>query len=372
MTNSWDQVLVDAQARSAEIEQLRRLPNDLVELLIESEIFRTWVPRDYRGEQASLSVGWHRIEEAAYRDGAVGWCVMIGITTSLLSGSLPPEYAQEIYGDPLAITGGFAAPMGRASVSPEGLTVTGQWAWGSGSSHCTWMGGGVRLEEPLPEGAAPFVFFPKKDVTLHDTWHVAGLKGSGSGDYSVTEAFVPTGRWVMLDHRVTAIDDPLYRFSTFGALALGVSAVMLGLGRRATDELVGLGARQPQGSGRSLAERAVVQADVARAEAQLRSARSFIEQVMADAWSEAAEGEDLSEATRRLIRLATTHAAETAVSVVTTCFRAAGGAAVYDSHPLQRILRDAQVAAQHAMVAPRVFEPLGRIAFGLPTDMSSL
>ena len=75
---------------------------------------------------------------------------------------------------------------------------------------------------------------------------------------------------------------------------------------------------------------------------------------------------------RVALRLAASHAATAAVSAVDRCYAAAGGAAAYQSSPLQRVFRDVHVASQHAMVAPRVFEPLGRHRFGLPTDLASL
>ena len=371
MTDLWNAAVERAGARSAEIERLRRLPDDVVSDLVETGVFRTWVAQAYGGEQADLAEGWRRIEEAAYHDGSTGWCVMIAITTSLLSGALPPIFAREINGSPRSITGGFAVPMGRGHGSSDGLVVSGRWSWGSGTSHCTTIGGGVRVESGPLAGATPFVFFNADDVHLHDTWHVAGLKGSGSGDYSVSDVTVPDGRWVILGQE-PIIDAPLYRFSTFGALALGVSAVMLGLARRSVDVLSELGERQPQGSSRSMGERAVAQAEVARAEAKVRSARAFIDEEVGLAWLDAENDARVSDRHRRLIRLATTHAAEVATEAVTGCFRTAGGSAIYDDNLLQRLLRDVQVAAQHAMVSPRVFEPLGRISFGLPTDMGSL
>lgn len=371
MTARWEGALVEAAERSAEIEQLRRLPADLVSTLAATGIFRTFIARAYGGEQAELVQGWRRIEQAAYHDGSTGWCVMIAMTTSLLSGALPAEFARQVYGPSDAVTGGFAAPMGIGRPSEHGLVVSGRWSWGSGTTHCSMIGGGIRVESGPLAGQTPFVFFDANDVTLHDTWYVAGLKGSGSGDYSVTDAEVPEGRWVVLGQE-PVIDAPLYRFSTFGALALGVSAVMLGLARRSVDELVALGERQPQGSSRSMSERAVAQADTARAEARVRSARALIDEAIGLAWGDAESEGRVSDEHRRLIRLATTHAAEAAVGAVTSCFRTAGGSAVYEGNLLQRLLRDVQVAAQHAMVSPRVFEPLGRISFGLPTDMGSL
>jgi indole-3-acetate monooxygenase len=179
-----------AGARSAEIERNRTLPVDLVAELAAAGVFRLWVPADLGGAEATVADGLAVIEELAYHDGATGWCVMIAMTTGLLGAFLPEEHARAIYGSPGAVTGGFAAPVGRATpVDGGGLRVSGRWAWGSGTRHCTAIGGGCLLTgddgrpSPRPDGlVAPFVFFDPAQVELLDTWHVAGLRGTGSTD----------------------------------------------------------------------------------------------------------------------------------------------------------------------------------------------
>lgn len=361
-------VLRSAQARSADIEAARRLPADLSHDLIEAGLLRLFVAEAYGGPQMPLIDGFALMEQAAYHDGGAGWCVMIASTTSLLSGSLPADHAATIYGPPGAVTGGLAAPMGTAEVVDGGLEVSGRWAWGSGIFHCTHVGGGVRQGSDVPL----FVYFDMDDVEIFDTWHSAGLRGSGSTDYAVDRAFVPEGRWVRLVGRTPVIDAPQYRFSENGALAMGVAYVMIGLGRRALDEVRLLSEKQPAGSTRTLGERPAVQAEYARATAALRAARLQLDHVVGVCTDWLIDNATATDEQRVDIRLATSHAAEVAVDVATTCFRLGGGTAVYESSPLQRILRDANVAAQHAITAPRVFEPLGRSLFGLDTDTSML
>ena len=166
---------------------------------------------------------------------------------------------------------------------------------------------------------------------------------------------------------------PLYRLPLFGVLAIGIASVSLGIARRAVDELLLLaGAKTPTGSRRRLAERATVQADVARAEAGLRSARAFLFEAMADAWADAVAGNDISTDRRTALRLAATHATRTSADVVTAMYEAGGGTSIYADQPLQRCFRDAHVATQHAMVGPATFELTGRLLLGLETDTAQL
>ena len=367
-----------ADARAEEIEDLRRLPDDIAAGLREAGFGRALAPTEVGGGEWTVAEVVDAVERLAYFDGATAWCGMIAATTSLIGGHLPETWAETIYGDPHAHTGGFAAPVGRALIDGDDLVVSGRWQWGSGTHHCTWIGGGTVVVDAsgspaaLPDGTrAPLVLFAGDEVTFHDTWHVAGLQGTGSGDYSVDALVVPSGRWMQIGGE-PRIDRTLYRFSFFGALAVGIAAVGLGLARRAADELVDLaGGKRPQGSSKTLAERPAVQAALAEADAARRAARHLLDRTIADAWDVAGAGGDADD-TRVALRQAATHAVTTAASVVDACYTAAGGAAVYRSSPLQRVFRDVHVATQHAMVAPRTMEVVGRARFGLPTDLRQL
>ncbi len=369
-----------ADSRAAEIEHLRRLPDDLACSLVDTGLFRAWVAGAYGGAEMTVEPVLDAIEQLAFYDGATGWCGMIASTSSLANAYLEPEWARRIYGDPRAVTGGYAMPAGRARVVDGGLQVDGTWQWGSFSQHCTWLGGGCLVVDgdgkPAPRSdglATPFVFFDTEQVELLDTWRVAGLKGTGSTDYRVQDAFIPEGRWVQFLGTKPVLDGPLYQFPFLGALALGVSAVALGLARRAQAELVDLaGGKRPSGSSRVLAERAVVQAEVARADAAVRSARAFVRDVVGEASDVAASGAPLEPEHQRLIRLAATDAVARSAAAVDLMYHAGGGSSIHEASPLQRVWRDVNVVTQHGIVAPRTYEPLGRMALGLPTDTTQL
>lgn len=367
-------------ARADEIEQGRRLPLDLVELMKPTGAFRLYVPEDLDGPGVTAWESLEVIEELGYHDGAAGWCAMIGSTTSLMSSSLPDEYAKEIFGNRGTIGGGFAMPNGRATVVEGGLRVSGRWQWGSGTQHCNWVGGGCLLVDddgkptPRADGLfAPFVFFDRSDVEFIDNWDVSGLSGTGSGDYQVTDAFVPEGRWAVIGGDDPVRDNYLSRLPFYGLFACAVAASAMGMGRRAIDELVTLAdTKTPQGSSRPLSHRAQVQTDVAIAEAKLLSAWSFMRTAITDSWATASANEPATVEQKRLLRMSATHATQSAAEVAELMYKAGGGAAVYKTSMLQRAFRDVFVATQHAMVAPRLFETVGRIRLGLETDTQRL
>jgi len=364
-----------ARDRAEETEQLGHLHSDVVRALTDSGALRRWVAAEVGGEAATVTSVLETIEATSKADGAAGWCVMIANTTALTSHRVRSDWADTIYRDPKACTGGFGMPAGVATLVDGGLEVTGRWAWGSGTDHCTWIGGGVRIVDQAGEAAttadgafAPFVFFEPSDVELLDTWHVSGLKGTASTDYAVSKAFVPDGRWANLLSDQPVVDSPLGRFPFFCALGAGVAAVLIGLAERAIEELIVIGEKRSTGSKKSLAERGTVQADMALAIANVRQARSYLYGTTDAIWKRSVDGAAVADDDRVELRLAATSAAQRCVEAVDLCYHAAGSSAVYATSPLQRIFRDAHVAITHGMVAPRTAEPLGRYLFGLPTN----
>ncbi len=215
----------------------------------------------------------------------------------------------------------------------------------------------------LPESV--LVMFPADDVTIHDTWYTSGLCGTGSHDIEVADAFVPEGRWTVLGGR-PRIDAPLYRFPTLGLLALGVSAVAVGIAEHAVEAFVDLAtAKTLTGSRRTLAERAGTQKDLARARAWLRAARAYTADAIGQAWNEAEREGRLALERKADLRLAASNNTWSAVEAVDLVYHLGGGSSVYETNVLQRCFRDVHVATQHIMVAQPTYEIVGKVMLGI-------
>jgi alkylation response protein AidB-like acyl-CoA dehydrogenase len=267
--------------------------------------------------------------------------------------------------------------MGRAVRTNGNWRVSGRWSWASGSANCHWLVGGAVLMEGgapiLGEDGKPrhrMMLMPRDAVELLDTWHAAGLKGTGSGDMAADAVEVPA------DRSVSLIDDrpqeagTLYRFPAFGLLALGIAAVASGNARAALDAVVPALKTRRSGA-RSAAERGTVQADLARAEAAWMAARAGVLAAIDLAWNEALGG-GIRVKTRARLRLAATHMTRTAADVTRMAYDLGGGAALYLESPLQRRFRDAHAMTQHIMVQGATFELAGRILLDQPADTSML
>lgn len=361
--------LIEANADDG--ERNRRLPFPTVEALTDAQLMRMCVPAAYGGPELDPLSMVEAIEAVAHSDGAAGWCTMIASTTSSMASLLPETAAREIYGDPSSVTGGVFAPNGKGTATTvdgvDGFTVTGRWAWGSGTQHCRWVLGGALCDD----GTFRLCWFEQAAVTFHDTWYTSGMRGSGSLDYSVNDAFVPAERTIQPAVTRPVVRTPLSQFPNFTLLASGVSAVGLGVARRALDELVELAqGKRPQYSSKTLAQSAFTQIELARAEGELRAARAFLLDELGSAWRAAVAGDEVTVEARTGIRLAATHAATVGAAVADTAFTLAGGTAVYDTSVLGRCLRDAHVVTQHIQTAPKLDETIGKLLLGLDVDTS--
>ncbi|MDT5410380.1 MAG: indole-3-acetate monooxygenase [Mycobacterium sp.] len=363
------QIAVTAREMSCEIDDDRRLPEELVTLLGESGLLRAGAPAEVRALELPPGVALRCAEAVARGNASAGWCVSIAITSSLLVAYLPASSRDALFGDGRGVAAGVWAPRGTARTVDGGVVVSGRWSFCSGITHADMMFAGCLVDD---QRIPSVVALPKEDLEVLDTWHTLGLRGTGSHDSVADEVFVPSDRVLSLfDGPV--VDRPLYRFPVFGFFALSIGAAALGNARGAIDDLTELAcAKKGLGSTRTLAERPATQAAVATAESALEAARALYYQGIETAW-QASQGDDgVSVDARNRLRLAATHAVRTSADVVRDMYDLAGGTAIYDSSPLQRRFRDAYTATAHFQVNEASRELPGRILLDQPADVAML
>ena len=362
---------LDALVRehAAEGEELRRLPTPVAEALRDAGLFRLCVPAAYGGPECDPMTLARTIAAVAEADGAAGWCVMIASTTSSLAARLAPDWASAIFGDPASVAGGVFAPNGTGRRVEGGHRVSGQWPWGSGTSHCTWILGGTQTDG----GEFHLMFAPAADVELLDTWYASGLKATGSTDFRMTDVFVPDGRSVQPFAGRLEVDAPIGRFPNFNLLAAGVAAAALGIARRAVDEIVALAqGKTPLFSSKTLAASSLAQMDIARAEGAVGAATAFLLDELSVAWDAVLAGGHIPLDQRARVRIACSHAVQEAARAVDLAYHLGGGSSVYSANVLQRCFRDVHTVTQHLMVSTRIFETAGKVMLGIDVDTSAL
>lgn len=354
-----------------EIERERRIPRTLVEALRARGFFSLWLARAHGGPELDLA-GFVRVVEALARfDASVAWCVANAGGYSRFSGFLPEPVARRLFVEQRVAIAGALGPTGRAEPVPGGYRVSGRWPYGSGLPHCDWVLAGCTVwEGDAPRRTAQgapdtrVVFFPVEQAEVIDTWHVGGLRGTGSHDYQVRDLFVPE------DH-ATAGTDPLvpgtlYALPWRTPFGVAIAAVPLGIARAALDAAKDLAmAKTPRQGSTVLRDRPVVQAAIGRAEAMLRGARAFLLEACDEIWEGVSAGAAATLEQRAAVRLACAQVAEATKAVAQTAYEIGGGTAVYESCPIQRCFRDVHAAAQHVQIQPLGFETGGRVLLGL-------
>lgn len=371
-------------SRLDEVEANRCLPQDMAEELAQAGLYRLLTPREYGGHEVRVETFVEVVERLAQTDASIAWCTFIACTSCVLAAYLPEDGACELYGAANLKAAGVFAPRGKAVREVRdgvpGYRVSGRWSWGSASRNADLILGGCLVigEQGKPETLADgsprvqSMGFRRDQVRSLDNWDAFGLRGSGSGEFEVRDAFVAERHSASLQVD-QPLPRPLYRFPVFGLLGIGVGAVALGVARHALDDLLALAQeRTPQFSSKPLALRSTTQQAVARAEAALRAARALLMDSLASAWEQAEQTGEIAVEQRRDVRLATTHAVHTARDVVTSMYQLGGGVAIFDSSALQRCLRDIHVVTQHFMVSDATYELTGRLFLGLETNVSML
>ena len=348
--------------------------------MAQAGLFRLWIPRTLGGEEADPITLVRVVEEISRVDGAAGWCMAIGGEYGVFGGYLPADAAREIYGsDPHVRTAGAFRPFGDAVAVDGGYRVKGRWPLGSGCQHSAWIVGGCRIldgDHPRlrPDGTpvTRILFFPASDCEILDTWHSIGLRGTGSHDYAVADAFVPAPRSLSFREAPTEAG-PLYAVPTIALFATVLAAVPLGIARHAIDIVRELARTKiASRSRRSLSEDATMQANLGIAEATLRSARAFLYEALGDAWQVVSAGQTLGIEQRAMLWLASTHTATAAKHAAELMFTAGGSASPYTSGGLERCVRDIHAAGQHVTLAPPNYQMAGQAFLDLDMRASVL
>ncbi len=364
--------------RAAEIEAARQLPPDLVMELANARLFKVAVPEAEGGLGADIVTALRVIEEVARADGSTGWCLAMAVNTFRQSAQFTPAARRELfYSDPVGVSAGSANPRGRAVAVPGGYRVTGHWFFASGCMHASSLHGACKVfdgEAPrlLPTGDQEVrivYFYPKSIARIIDTWTVSGMRGTGSHDIEVDDVFVPEARTFSALERRARVTGPINRIHGFDLAGCGFACVGLGVARAAIDALVDLAnVKVPRISSELLRERAMAQAQVGEAEALLRSGRAFLFDVVGEMWETVLAAEPVTERQRSELRLAMTHAAQSAAKATHLACATAGTTSIFSSSPLERYARDAEVVTRHVQLQSVNYEAVGRTLFGLESN----
>jgi len=374
----------DILAGGDQAQEIRRLPDDLVDKLVDNGFFRFTLPPELGGEDASSLDTIKILEALAAIDASTAWNVMLGLEiNAMAAGGMDPELAKEVYLDNPKVVmcggGGPGSTPPRAERTEDGgVRVWGQSTFISGCHNATWC----FMAAPLMKGDEPELnaqgqptmklwMLHRDQWEIIDTWDVAGLRGSGSNDVKADGAYVEP-RFVDVDLMTTPAhyDNPVYRMPVPLRLSFNKVAVALGVAKGALETFADLAQNKiPMMSTSSLAKRPIAQYRMGEAMAEYRAVRSYVLQAMQDVEDELAAGAPApGPETTVNARLACTHGANVCMKVVDTLHNTAGTSGMRMYSPLERKLRDAHGCATHRWVSHPLYQDLGSIFLGNEPD----
>ncbi len=372
------------RVEAAESERLRTLSPAIVDEMWASGLMPAFNPKAAGGVEPSFQEMIDTWIEMAWQDGSFGWIGIANLPSTFAAATyLPDDGFAEVFteNDNRITIGGQYFPNGQGSAVDGGYRLSGAWSFGSGTGHSAYIGAGFFpmddgemrwVSEGIPDMRVAFV--PRDEVTFTDGWHVQGLKGTGSYDYTVTDVFVPERRTIPLFIREPARGSSAAgRMGLMPVTAAGHASFALGVAKSMLDDVEELAATKVRMSDMAtLATRQTFQKGLAHHVAAWRAARLLVLDAFAAAEAAVEAGQDLTPRLRADMRVAAVYATDTARAVAEWAHLAAGTTAIREGSRLERAFRDIYTGTQHAFISEKVAMDVAQIWLGLIDDQFGL
>jgi len=323
--------------------------------------------------------------ELATQDGSLGWIGIANLPSSMAASAFLPDAGfDEVFGSAADVAnrrvtvGGQFFPNGSGDAVDGGYRVTGSWNFGSGTGHSPYVACGFF---PIVNGEAQFdlsefrvAIVPREQVDFNDGWHVQGLRGTGSYDYSLTDILVPESRCFGLFTREPQRGSgPLFHMGLMPVTAAGHGAWALGVARSLLDDVAELAQTKARMSDlETLARRNTFQRNLAHHTGMWRAARAGLVEMFSTVEAAVAAGDELTPTMRSDMRVAATYATEASREVGQWAHLAAGTSAIRDGSRMERAFRDLYTGTQHAFISEKTYIDAAQIWLGLEEDLPGI
>jgi 3-hydroxy-9,10-secoandrosta-1,3,5(10)-triene-9,17-dione monooxygenase len=368
--------------RAGRTEELRRLPDETLDDLHRTGLFRILQPKRVGGSELPFRSIVELVAVIGRACGSTAWVLANLAAHHWLLGMWPPEAQDEVWGQsPDNLIGSaLIFPRGRARPVDGGYRLTGRWPFSSGVDASSWNLIGAIVNDVETGVSEPRIFLlPASDYTIIDTWHVIGLAGTGSKDVAVDDVFVPAYRSLSVS-QITGGPNPgsrvnpsvLYQLPAISLFAFCIAGVSLGIAQGAFEYFAETTrTRTSYYTGRNLADFVTLQVHLAEAAVIADSAQALMLTDCDDATRLVTAGTVPSLVQRARYRRDGAYAATLCTRAVDVLFHAAGGGAIYARNPLQRAFRDVHAANAHYVLNWDINGAMyGRVALGLSPDAS--
>lgn len=371
--------------RATKTEELRRLPPETERDLHETGLFRIVQPKRIGGSELDYVALIDCAEQLGKADASVAWN-FANLASHHWMLAMFDKQAQDLVWDrdpDALIASSFIFPAGRARRVEGGYRLRGSWPFSSGVASCEWnMLGSVVASDDEADGIEYRIFLlPKSDYRILDTWNAAGLRGTGSNDVEVRDAFVAESLSIAVSDLGggrtlgSAVNpNPLYALPVFSLFPFVLSGVALGNAQACLDDYIDTARHRASTYNRAkLGDLQSTQIKIAEASAKIDAARLIMRSTCIDAMDAARRGQIPDMAVKTRARRDGAHSVNLCTEAVSLLFAASGARGLFTSGALQRQFRDSHAINSHiAFNFDAAGTNYGRIALGLPSENLTL
>ncbi|MFC7446843.1 hydroxylase [Rhodococcus daqingensis] len=360
-----EQFAEEIRAEGVEGDRLMRLTDTSAKRLRESGAIRMLQPKQHGGLEVHPREFAETVMGIAAMDGAAGWVTgIVGVHPWELAFA-DPKVQEEIWGaDQDTWVASPYAPMGVAKQVDGGYVLNGRWSFSSGTDHCQWAFLGALLGDengaPVMPPVPLHVILPRSDYQIvADSWDVIGLRGTGSKDLIVKDAFIPSYRTMLASEVMdgTAVKkagrtETLYNMPFSCMFPLGITSAVVGIAEGALACHIAAQKDRVAITGTKIKEDPYVLYAIGEAAAEIAASRAALLETVDRFWDMTEAGTEIDFEARAIGRRTQTAAAWRAVRAVDEIFARSGGGALHYKFPMQRFFRDAHAGIAHAIHVP--------------------
>lgn len=368
---------------TAQTERDRRAHEDNIDAIAKAGLFRLMVPKRYGGYERNVRSHLDVTATLAEYCGGTAWVAALTNVCAWFTSLFPKRAQDDVFGtNPDARVAGVFSPSGDTRRVEGGLIVSGKWYWSSGSLHADWVVVGVLEHDANGAFVGQYLaLLPRSDINIEDTWYTVGMRGSGSNCVVAKEIFVPDHRLLNIQAAVQGEyptefkEESAYRAAFVPIAALVLIGAQLGIGRAALKYVI---EKAPQ---RAIAytsftkqsDSVMFQAQVAEAAMLIDTAHLHAYRAADDIDQAALRGEKLDYLTRARVRADTGLVANKVTEAMNILISAHGAGSFAEASPMQRMWRDSNTAARHAIVMPAVaMEVYGKALLNVENTITPL
>jgi 3-hydroxy-9,10-secoandrosta-1,3,5(10)-triene-9,17-dione monooxygenase len=367
------------EEHAEDAEQLGQLPDATVEQIKSTGIVRLLQPKEFGGYEAHPCDFLEGVMTLASRCGASGWVAgVVGVHPWELA-LFDPQVQHEIWdADPDTWIASPYQPGGRARAVDGGYLFSGRWQFSSGTDHCQWVVlGGLFVDDagkPLADPGSGHFVLPRSDYEIVEgSWEVAGLKGTGSKDLVIRDAFVPSYRIVdeakLFRGDVSAESgrtSPLYRMPWMTLFPAAITASVIGMAEGALAATLAYQRSRVNVFETKVVDDPHVMAAIGEAASEIDASRRQLIGNVTEIYDVLASGAEVTLGMRAKARRDQVRAAWRCTRAVDTLFASSGGNAIRLAKPIQRFWRDVNAGLNHAVhMSGPVYQGYTAVSMGI-------